>query len=177
MPKEPQQIVTSLQLLGVMKESDTTPGLLFVTTNINGRLVRVFIDSGASHIFYTPEKARELGLKTEFINTKSFKTMNYPGKDIVQVANDIHIQVGNVKSTLDISVVPMDDFEIVFGQTWLRANRCLINSHDEQLVFLKDEGWELVKASRGSLTTDQVLSAIQMRWSEKGAMLPSPKKV
>ena len=32
-------------------------------------------------------------------------------------------------SILDISIVPMDDFKIVFGQTWLRANMCLINSH------------------------------------------------
>ena len=164
-----------------MLVSIANAGLLFVTAKINGRLVRVFIDSGASHIFCTREKAKGLGLKTEVINTKTLKTVNCPSKDIVQVAKDIHIQVGNVKSTLDISVVPMDNFEIVFGQTWLRANRCLINLHDEQLVFLKNEGWELVKASRGNLAAVQVLSAMRMRKAVntltfRGSMLPSPKK-
>ena len=121
-------------------------------------------------------------MKTEVIKrTKTMKSVNSPGQDIVQVAKDVYIQVGNIKSTLDISIVPMDDFEIVFGQTWLRAKRCLINSHDEQLVFVKNEGWELVKASRGNLAAVQVLSAMRMRKAVntltfRGSMLPSPKK-
>ena len=66
----------------------------------------------------------------------------------------------------------------------MKANKCLTNSHDEQLVFMKRGGWKTVKASRErGPASPQVLSAMQLKKAiRKGTpaffcfMFPIPKE-
>ena len=48
-------------------------------------------------------------MKTEVVKeSKTMKSVNSPRQDVIKVAKDVDIQVGNVRSKMDISIVPMD---------------------------------------------------------------------
>ncbi|GJR85442.1 cytochrome P450 78A7-like protein [Tanacetum coccineum] len=90
----------SIRILNEIKVKTEVPkvvgkGLQYLEATINGVKVRALFDSGATHNFLADDEAKRLGITT----TKGSGT----------------IKAG----TIDLSVVPMDDFKVVLGLEFL----------------------------------------------------------
>lgn len=82
------------------------------------KLVRALVDTGASHNFVSVEEARRMRLNI----TKgggSLKAVNSAAKPIEGVAKEVRASIGEWTGTIDLSVVPMDDFQLVLGMEFL----------------------------------------------------------
>ena len=66
---------------------------LFVDAKLNGKDVRIMVDTGATHNFVTEERARELGLV--FISSDTLmKTVNALPTTVHGFAPNVHIALG-----------------------------------------------------------------------------------
>lgn len=100
----------TIQLLNAMKEAvqEKCSRLLYVTAIINGRPTRVMVDSGATHNFMTPKRAKELVIKLEEDTTTLLKAVNSAATKVPKVARNVTVRVGDVPSKTSFSVVNMD---------------------------------------------------------------------
>lgn len=131
------------------------------------------MDSGATHNFITPTKARECGLKAEVDPNSVVKAVNSPAKKVGKRVRNIPITVGEVTHNTDFSIVDMDDFDIALGQTRLRAAKILVCPYTEQLLVMKDDKIRIIDAdTEPQPAYQQLLSALQVkREVRKGAQL------
>eukprot|EP00250_Pteridium_aquilinum_P021955 c25270_g3_i2 orf=1629-2120(+) len=135
------------QMMDVQPAIDERHQLLYVTVIVNGRPVRAMVDSGATHNFITPAKARECGLKVEVDNDSVMKAVNCPAQRVGKRACNVPISVGDVTHKTEFSVVKMDNFDIALGQTWLRTAKIMISSYSEQLLMVGGEKIRVVEAA------------------------------
>ncbi|GJU54769.1 putative retrotransposon gag domain, aspartic peptidase domain protein [Tanacetum coccineum] len=99
-------IVTELICLG--------KGLQYVEATINGVKVHALVDSGATHKFVAVDEAKRLGINATK-GSGTIKVVNSDAKPIHGVAKDVRAKIGEWEGTIDLSVVPMDDFKVVLG--------------------------------------------------------------
>nr|GEX80310.1 hypothetical protein [Tanacetum cinerariifolium] len=93
-------------------------GLQYVKATINSVKVRALVASGATHNFVAVDEAERLGINA----TKGSGTIiavNSPANPILGVAKDARAKIGEWEETIDLSVVPMDDFKVVLGLEFL----------------------------------------------------------
>ncbi|PHT93372.1 hypothetical protein T459_01254 [Capsicum annuum] len=121
----------TLAALAAKKHSVRARESLFVDGKVNGRAVRIMVDTGATHNFVTEEKAKELGLA--FVTSDSMlKTVNCLPTNVNGLAPRVSLTLGGWKGETDFSVVPMDVFDIVLGLDF-----CSMEEHVRhlQIVF------------------------------------------
>ncbi|KAJ4957081.1 hypothetical protein NE237_013864 [Protea cynaroides] len=115
----------SLQLAAIKaktKEVKATPpqkGLMYVEARINGKATHAMVDTGATHNFVSTDEAKRLGLKVAK-ETGWLKAVNSQARPIHGVTRGVEMHIGTWKGTVDLSVVPMDDFQVVLGMDFLR---------------------------------------------------------
>ncbi|XP_071687808.1 uncharacterized protein [Rutidosis leptorrhynchoides] len=95
----------SMQILNAIKAKVEVPkvmakGLQFVEVYVRGNRVRALVDTGATHNFVSTEEAKRLGIK-EIKEGGMMKT------------------IGEWEGTIDLSVMPIDDFKLVLGMEFL----------------------------------------------------------
>jgi hypothetical protein len=90
------------------------PYLQFVNVKIKGSDIQALVDTGATHNFIAESEAKRLGVRI----TKedgSIKAVNSDPRPIQGVAKGVRIEIGSWSGTVDLTVVPMDDFQLVLG--------------------------------------------------------------
>uniref|UniRef100_A0A3Q7EXY1 CCHC-type domain-containing protein n=1 Tax=Solanum lycopersicum TaxID=4081 RepID=A0A3Q7EXY1_SOLLC len=83
---------------------------LFVDAKLNGKDVRIMLDTGATHNFVTEQKAKELGLNYVASNTM-LKTINATPTFVHGFAPKVSIDLGDWSGLIDFTIVPMDVFD------------------------------------------------------------------
>ncbi|XP_071689198.1 uncharacterized protein [Rutidosis leptorrhynchoides] len=104
-----------MQILNAIKAKTEVPqvmakGLQFVEVYVRENRVRALVDTGATHNFVSTEEAKRLEIK-EIKEGGMMKTVNVNGKPISGVAKDVQVKIGEREGTIDLSVVPIDDFK------------------------------------------------------------------
>lgn len=100
------------------KEENKGGSLMFVEVKVNARNTKALVDSGATHSFIAEEEARKLGIHY----TKELgrlKVVNSPSNPILGVSRGIPMKIVEWKGTIDLIVVPMDDYRMVLGMDFL----------------------------------------------------------
>ncbi|ERN14640.1 hypothetical protein AMTR_s00038p00194690 [Amborella trichopoda] len=104
----------SLQLFIGMKAEKgkakaPSKGLMFIEVQINGKAMRVMIDTRASHNFVSTEEANRPGL--QFAKEMEWvKVVNSEAKPIRGMVLGVDIRLGPWTGKVDLSIVPMDDY-------------------------------------------------------------------
>nr|GFC40010.1 putative retrotransposon Gag domain, aspartic peptidase domain protein [Tanacetum cinerariifolium] len=93
-------------------------GLQYVEATINDVKVHALVDSGVTHNFVAVDEAERLGINATK-GSGTIKAVNSPAKPIHGVAKDARAKIGEWKGTIDLSVVPMDNFKVVLGLEFL----------------------------------------------------------
>ncbi|KAF2294983.1 hypothetical protein GH714_029915 [Hevea brasiliensis] len=86
--------------------------LLFVGAKVNGVDTKALLDSGANQNLVLVEEATRLGLKVTK-EPESMKVVDQPAKPLFGVAHGVPLQLGNWAGTVDLSMVPLKDFQLV----------------------------------------------------------------
>ncbi|GJY53362.1 putative retrotransposon gag domain, aspartic peptidase domain protein, partial [Tanacetum coccineum] len=113
----------SMRILNAIKEKTEVPkvvgkGLQYVEATINGVKVRALVDSGATYNFVADDEAKRLGINATK-GSGTIKAVNSEAKPIHGVAKDVQVKIGEWDGTIDLSIVPMDDFKVVLGLEFL----------------------------------------------------------
>lgn len=82
---------------------------MYVDVKMNGVATQALVDTGDSHNFVTIEEAKRLGLNVKR-EGGSLKTVNSATKLIHGITKRVHTTIEEWDISIDLSVVPMDDF-------------------------------------------------------------------
>ena len=94
--------------------------LVYVPCLVNGRMVSALVDTGSTHNFVSNRVALELGLKTR-INTGKVKAVNSQVKQIEGIARDVPISLGEYEGRVDLTVIELDDFDLILGISFMHS--------------------------------------------------------
>ena len=89
---------------------------------------RVLFDSGASHSFVIASCVNKLGLKVETL--EELLHVNSPlgtGMRIDQISRDCELETSRILLTVDLRVMDVSEFDVIFGMDWLTAHRVAID--------------------------------------------------
>ncbi|XP_043700305.1 uncharacterized protein LOC122651025 [Telopea speciosissima] len=168
---EEEAHVGSLQQLGAIKAKATEvkattsqKGLMYVEVHINGKPSRAMIDTGATHNFVSMEEAKKLGLKVSK-EGGWLKAVNSQARPIECVARGVEMSIGTWKGTVNLSVVPMDDFQVVLGMEFLRRVKAIPMPFISTVCIMEEGAPCMVPTVQGTKEGPKLLSAMQL---EKG---------
>lgn len=77
---------------------------------------------GTTHSFISMGMAKELGLKIR-INTSKIKAINSQAKHVEGMAWNVRFCLGDFEGRMDWTVIKMDNFELIIGNTFMRIGR------------------------------------------------------
>nr|GEW24303.1 putative retrotransposon Gag domain, aspartic peptidase domain protein [Tanacetum cinerariifolium] len=157
----------SMRILNAIKAKTEVPkvigkGLQYVEATINGVKVRALVDSGATHNFVAVDEAERLGINATK-GSGTIKAVNSPAKQIHGVAKDVRVKIGEWEGTIDLSVVPMDDFKVVLGLEFLDKVRAFPMPFANSLCILDGGKTCMVSTERDAKSGSKTLLAIQFK--------------
>ena len=137
-------------------------GLMFVDATTNSRPSKsTLIDSGATHNFIADQEARRLRLTIEK-EPRKMKAVNSEALPIVGVSKRVPFKLGTWTREMDIIVVHMDDFNVVFGMDFLLGHK-VISMPLAKCLVITDHNPTVIPASIKQLGNLRMISAIQLK--------------
>jgi len=103
---------------------------------INGHLVNVLYDLGATHSFISHECVKHLKLLVSLLpcDLNVSTPTNVPVTTSLTCKN-CHISIGNRKFSINLICLPLSHLDIVLVMDWLSSNHVLLNCHDKTFIF------------------------------------------
>ena len=170
------QTMGHIQRLCAVREVRSEHSLLYVSALINGRLCQAMVDTGASHEFMTPTLAKACGLCMEINSNSTWKTVNGEEKQVGRIAPNVVVIVGEVTVCVEFSIVEMDDFDVVLGQSWARLARALPYPFGDQVLFIQDKLHVVKASSSRPIPLPKTLSSMQLKKvARKGCLMIETK--
>ena len=83
------------------------------------------VDSGATHNFVKEEAAKNFNLKVE-LRKNMFKVVNLEMERVEGVARQVSLKLGEWVGMTNFTIIPLDDFDVVLGQEFLKQRRQLL---------------------------------------------------
>nr|GEW76618.1 Gag-Asp_proteas domain-containing protein [Tanacetum cinerariifolium] len=93
----------------------------------------------------------------------TIKAVNSPAKPIHGVAKDVRAKIREWEGTIDLSVVPMDDFKVVLGLEFLDKVRAFPMPFANSLCILDGGKTCMVSTERDSKSGSKTLLAMQFK--------------
>ncbi|KAL2523580.1 Uncharacterized protein Adt_08634 [Abeliophyllum distichum] len=100
-------------------------GLMYINVKINRKLIKVMVDTGATHNYLASSELECIGLVLEKGNGK-VKAINLVAQPIVEVAKSTLIKVGPFEGRTNLSAVQMDDFKLILGLKFIQETKTAV---------------------------------------------------
>ncbi|GJY15250.1 putative nucleotidyltransferase, ribonuclease H [Tanacetum coccineum] len=157
----------SIRILNAIKANTEVPkvvgkGLQYVEATINGVKVRALVDSGTTHNFVADDEAKRLGINTTK-GSGTIKAVNSLANAIHGVSKDVWAKIGEWEGTIDLLVVPMDDFKVVLGLEFLDRVRAFSMPFTNSLCILNGGKTCMVSTEQDAKSGAKTLSAMQFK--------------
>ncbi|KAL4577739.1 hypothetical protein LXL04_013867 [Taraxacum kok-saghyz] len=157
--------MSSMRLLNTLSKGGTktheTKGgsLMFVEAKVCGRNTKALVDSGATHSFMAEDEARKLGIP--YVEEKGWlKVVNSPYNPILGIARGLPMKIADWEGTIDVIVVPMDDYRMVLGMDFLNKVHPWTIERDNTMRITKGSTIYIVPLER-SRTKSRILSMLK----------------
>ncbi|KAF2287901.1 hypothetical protein GH714_003135 [Hevea brasiliensis] len=134
--------------------------LIFVGAKVNGVDTKALLDSGANQNLISVEEAARLGLKVAK-EPGCMKAVDQPAKPLFGVAHGVPLQLGDWVGTVDLSVVPLKDFQLVIGLDFMERVLPFSLTEDGCMTF-RSAGQDYTVAVERQPVQGGVLSAMQV---------------
>ena len=105
-----------------VREGDPDPPPLLLKAKINGRVIDMMVDSGASANFISTALATELGLVPLVGGTRSNEIVLADGRRVQSnesYARIVNVAFGQFRADLHFHTFPVADYEAVLGREFL----------------------------------------------------------
>eukprot|EP00873_Tetraselmis_striata_P037906 jgi/Tetstr1/458170/TSEL_044661.t1 len=109
--------------------------MLYVDMEVNGTVMKAFVDSGAQSTIMSQKCAERLGIMR--LCDKRFHGIA-KGVGTSKIVGRVHqapIKVGNSHLTASITILEQDDMEFLFGLDMLKRHQCCIDLNKNELRF------------------------------------------
>ncbi|KAL0319586.1 UNVERIFIED_CONTAM: hypothetical protein Sradi_5220100 [Sesamum radiatum] len=143
-------------------------GLMFIDVKIHGKPIRAMIDTGATHNYLASAKVERLGLVLKK-GTGQVKAINSAAQPIAGVAKSVLIKVGPFDSKTNLSVMVMNDFNLILRLEFIRDTCTAVFPYVDSLMMLGAKPCIIPTLTGG--TREKNLSTIQF---EKGYKRSEP---
>ncbi|GJX16760.1 putative nucleotidyltransferase, ribonuclease H [Tanacetum coccineum] len=153
----------SLNRMSAHEEEDASDGESMGSIRIlNAIKVRALVDSGVTHNFVAVEEVERLGI-TATKGSGTIKAVNFPAKPIQGVAKDVQAKIGEWEGMTDLSMVPMNDFKVVFRLEFLDKVRAFPMPFANSLCILDGGKTYMVSTEWDAKHGAKTLSAMQFK--------------
>uniref|UniRef100_A0A2C9WGY9 Retrotransposon gag domain-containing protein n=1 Tax=Manihot esculenta TaxID=3983 RepID=A0A2C9WGY9_MANES len=160
-----QSMVGALRFLGVMEKQRASKsserGLMYVELNINGKLARALVDTGATNNFIADSLVSRFKLKIKADKGK-IKVVNSKAQNTVGVAQSVACEMGSWKGEVNFTVMPLDDFDVVIGMEFLKTARAVPILSVDCLLLMGDRPC-VVPTTFNSIYEKKLISALQFK--------------
>ena len=137
-------------------------GLMFVDVVLAGTKMSALVDTGASSLFLADRTARKLGLKV-VRKAGSIKTVNSREVSISGLAHGVDVRLGGWSGKETVTVVPMDDYDVVLGLDFLVRIKAMLIPYADYLCILDPRCQRLVPVRKEMGTGAGMLSSIERK--------------
>ncbi|KAL4590921.1 hypothetical protein LXL04_003868 [Taraxacum kok-saghyz] len=165
------RLLNTLLKGGTKKTHETKGGsLMFVEAKVCGRNTKTLVDSGATHSFMAEDEARKLGI--HYVKEKGWlKVVNSPYHPILGVSRGLPMKIADWEGTIDVIIVPMDDYRMVLGMDFLNEVRPWTIERDNTMRITKGSTICIVPLER-SRTKSRILSTLKYEEGHKTGARP-----
>ncbi|KAE8671970.1 hypothetical protein F3Y22_tig00111877pilonHSYRG00250 [Hibiscus syriacus] len=149
-------IISTMEVKKVRKKK----GLMFVDISIKGQKLSALVDTGASELFMSNQVASKLALHIEKASGY-IKTVNAEEVPIKGISKGVELNIGSWTGKEVIKVIPLDDFDVVLGLSFLDKINAFPVPFADCLCILDSKHQCIVPINRGPGVGAKMLSAIQ----------------
>ena len=106
---------------------------------------RVLFDSGASHSFIAASVVRELGLVVKTLEEPLY--VSYPlgiRASIELICQRCELEISGILITVNLRVIDMLEFDVIFGIDWLTAYRVVIGCECRRVIAYTQDGTRVI---------------------------------
>ncbi|CAL9081172.1 unnamed protein product [Musa textilis] len=136
--------------------------LMYVDIKLNSQTTRAMVDTGATHNFIANQEAKRLGLTLEK-NPSRLKAVNSEAKQISELAKGVPIKIGSWSGSINMMVVPLDDFQVILGMEFMYAAKLVPMLFLDFLCLMGGNDPCVVPVSQRGTKDPQQLSALQLK--------------
>ncbi|XP_022745098.1 uncharacterized protein LOC111295720 [Durio zibethinus] len=136
-------------------------GLMYVDLVLNEKTTRAMVDTGATDTFITPKEAKRCGLKVNK-DYGQMKAVNSPAFAISGSSKNVMTKLGPWEGKVDITVSPMDDFDVVIGLDFMMLAQAIPIPAASCLLFLGEQPC-VVPATILPKNGKKMISALQFK--------------
>ena len=118
---------------------------------LNGRPVRVMLDSGAAANFLSANVAEDMGLTllTPGSDETGFAQMPNGSTSECKATKLLSLRIGGHRDKIPFNATRLDGYDVILGQAWFRKHNPLINWRDGRTVIQREND-EVVLQPKGS---------------------------
>ena len=107
--------------------------------------VRVLFDSGASLSFIVASVVIELGLEVEALEEPLYASSPLGIRArIGMICRGFELEISRILLTVDLRVMDMSEFDVIFGMDWLTAYRVVIDCERRRVTAYTQDGTRVV---------------------------------
>lgn len=114
----------------------TLLGLFKVYGLIHDEPITVLIDNGSTDDFISSTLASKLKLKTSKVDPITVKMANGNLETQDQATYRVPLEIGPYYGRVDFTLLPLDGYDVILGQPWLRKHKSIINCEDNTVTIL-----------------------------------------
>jgi len=107
---------------------------MFVETTISGKTLKALLDTGTSHLLVSSDVASKLGFK---ISKGGGTAVNSSPTPIDGVAHKVNVSIGEWHGQENLTVVTMDDFDMVLGLKFLDKVKAVLVPYTNTMCILE----------------------------------------
>ncbi|GAV61392.1 gag-asp_proteas domain-containing protein, partial [Cephalotus follicularis] len=155
----------SLQFLNAVKAKVHVPknapkGTMFVETIIGGQPIKALVDTGATNNFISEDMGKRLCLRA-YRCGGYIKDVNSKAKPLIGIAEDVGMKIGEWNGSISLSIIPMDDYDLVLCMEFMDQVKAIPILHANSLCILEEGKTCMVPCTRSNKGT-KTLSAIHL---------------
>ena len=145
------------------------PNVVEGTLSVSDQEAYVLFDSGSTHTFVSSKFAKTLSVKSEKLDFEL--CVSTPTGNLIcacDVLRSCKVVMGGKIFFVDLIVLDMCDFDVIFGMDWMSMRRVSIHCKEKKILFTM-EGDTVIFEGEKSKSLPRVIFALQaLRSVRKG---------
>jgi Aspartyl protease len=126
---------TGTEMDGSFVGSFNAENMLYVPCEVEGRLVEMLVDSGASSSAISKKEMIRLNLQSKLNTRYCGKAVGCGAANVLGVVENVQVSIGHVEFRLFFLVLDTENPLLILGLDQMRKFKCLIDLEENKLIF------------------------------------------